>query len=193
MSNAILVLIALATAVLLNFIYKCTFDYNGLTENSIEKRSTSVEITHSFETRKKIPCLTQSMLYSLNFSSSSQFSTSFFQGQSKKSELLLFACRDGSAVTLVQLATSCEKNWNRWRWWWFCGGFLFPLYFTSSSFSSQMKETRRNDEMSRVFFEIWFVIRTISHFSWLKPSLSAAVASLRFLSDQIRIRTLRRP
>ena len=110
MSNAILVLIALATAVLLNFIYKCTFDYNGLTENSIEKRSTSVEITHSFETRKKIPCLTQSMLYSLNFSSSSQFSTSFFQGQSKKSELLLFACRDGSAVTLVQLATSCEKN-----------------------------------------------------------------------------------
>ena len=100
MSNAILVLIALATAVLLNFIYKCTFDYNGLTENSREKRSTSVEITHSFETRKKIPCLTQSMLYSLNFSSSSQFSTSFFQGQSKKSELL-FACRDGSAVTLV--------------------------------------------------------------------------------------------
>lgn len=93
----------------------------------------------------------------------------------------------------VLLATSCEKNWNRWRWWWFCGGFLFPLYFTSSSFSSQMKETRRNDEMSRVFFEIWFVIRTISHFSWLKPSLSAAVASLRFLSDQIRIRTLRRP
>ena len=111
MSNAILVLIALATAVLLNFIYKCTFDYNGLTENSIERNEArALKSLTVLRLGKKIPCLTQSMLYSLNFSSSSQFSTSFFQGQSKKSELLLFACRDGSAVTLVQLATSCEKN-----------------------------------------------------------------------------------
>ena len=145
---------------------------------------------------KKIPCLTQSMLYSLNFSSSSQFSTSFFQGQSKKSELL-FACRDGSAVTLVCCSLlphvrkiEIDEDDDD-----FVGGssFLYILLLPASSFSSQMKETRRNDEMSRVFFEIWFVIRTISHFSWLKPSLSAAVASLRFLSDQIRIRTLRRP